>query len=485
MKLFKTLLLSSAAVACVGGAWAADLPAYKAAPMEYVRVCDAFGAGFFYIPGTDTCLRVGGQLRSEYTARSGAPTDNPFARAVNLSGQIYNRDVGVFRARAYLNADARTQTAYGTVRTFVSYRLTTQSTPAGPFGGGSFTPAGATFSQKTSFNQGSTNPQALLDKGFIQFAGITAGRAQSFFDFDAQSHELLTNSIGNSNQPTQLLAYTMMMPNGLSATLSMEDRNERVIGDNGFVPANLSPTDTKAGYLAYSGERIPDFVVNLRADQAWGSAQLAAAYHQVSSQAVTLASGTVVAPKDKDGFAAIGGVKFLLPFIGKGDNFTIQGTYETGAMDYINPLNYENGIANIYSHDLSVSVPVNDGFILPGGKIGLNRGYGGYAALQHYWSPNWNSTLFGAYVEIKNPAAAQLISGSGAGDNARIFQVGANLLWTPVKDLIIGGEVLYSNMRLSGAAPLATGGTNAEGIKIAVPNNPDDVRGRLSLRRAF
>jgi Porin subfamily len=27
----------------------------RAAPVEYVRVCSLYGAGFFYIPGTDTC----------------------------------------------------------------------------------------------------------------------------------------------------------------------------------------------------------------------------------------------------------------------------------------------------------------------------------------------------------------------------------------------------------------------------------------------
>ena len=466
-------------------AHAADLPFNKAAPVEYVRICDAYGTGFFYIPGTDTCLRMSGSVRGEYTVRGNAPTGNQFARSINLGGTIYNRDVLSIRARAFLNADARTATAYGTVRTFISYRFTTQSTAAGPVGGGSFTPAGSLFSEKTSIYQGASNPQALIDKAFIQFAGITAGRAQSFFDFDAQSRELLSNSLANSNQSTELLAYTATFGNGFSATLSVEDRNERVVGDDGFLPTNLNPTATKAGYLAYAGETVPDIVGALRVDQTWGSAQLAGAYHLVSSEAVTLPSGVSVAPKDKDGFAAIAGVRVLLPFLAKGDNFTLQGTYETGAMDYINPVNYENGITNIYSHDLSISLPVNDGFILPGGSIGLNRGYGGYGAIQHYWSNEWNSTLFGSYVEIRNPLAAQLISSSGVGDDARIFQVGGNLLWTPVKDLIIGGEILYSNMHLSGAAPLATGGTAADGAKVPVPADSDDVRGRLSIRRAF
>ena len=67
MKLVKSLLLGTVAgLAAVAGAQAADLPAKKAAPVEYVRVCSTYGAGFFYIPGTETCLRVGGRVRADY-----------------------------------------------------------------------------------------------------------------------------------------------------------------------------------------------------------------------------------------------------------------------------------------------------------------------------------------------------------------------------------------------------------------------------------
>ena len=238
---------------------------------------------------------------------------------------------GSIRARAFLNADTRTATAYGTVRTFISYRFTTQSTAAGPVGGGSVTPAGSRSSRRRPASiRAPSNPQALVDKAFIQFAGFTAGRAQSFFDFDAQSRELLSNSLANSNQSTQLFAYTATFGNGFSATLSVEDSNQRVVGDDGVLQSNLNPTATKAGYLAYAGETVPDIVGALRVDQTWGSAQLAGAYHLVSSEAVTLPSGVSVAPKDKDGFAAIAGVRVLLPFLAKGDNFTLQGTYEYG-----------------------------------------------------------------------------------------------------------------------------------------------------------
>src|SRR4051812_19800795 len=61
MRVVRSLLLGSAAgLLTVAGAQAADLPAMKAAPVNYVLICDAYGAGFFYIPGTDTCLKVGG-----------------------------------------------------------------------------------------------------------------------------------------------------------------------------------------------------------------------------------------------------------------------------------------------------------------------------------------------------------------------------------------------------------------------------------------
>ncbi len=61
----KSLLIgSAAALAAVSGAQAADaIVAAEPEPLEYVRVCDAFGAGYFYIPGTETCLRIGGEVR--------------------------------------------------------------------------------------------------------------------------------------------------------------------------------------------------------------------------------------------------------------------------------------------------------------------------------------------------------------------------------------------------------------------------------------
>src|SRR5437763_11912571 len=77
MKMVKSLLLGSAAgLVAVAGAQAADLPV-KAKPVEYVKICSIYGAGFFYIPGTDTCIKIGGWIRDEYAFKTGN-SDVPF-----------------------------------------------------------------------------------------------------------------------------------------------------------------------------------------------------------------------------------------------------------------------------------------------------------------------------------------------------------------------------------------------------------------------
>ena len=92
MKLVKSLLLGSAAgLAAVAGAQAADLPAKgKVAAVEYVRVCSAYGAGFFFIPGTETCLRVGGRVRAD------ALYFEPFTRANDGGDSLKGVGLGLF-----------------------------------------------------------------------------------------------------------------------------------------------------------------------------------------------------------------------------------------------------------------------------------------------------------------------------------------------------------------------------------------------------
>ena len=77
MKMVKSLLLGGAAgLVAVAGAQAADLPV-KAKPVEYVKVCSLYGEGFFYIPGTDTCLKIGGWVRYDQAFGGTGASSNP------------------------------------------------------------------------------------------------------------------------------------------------------------------------------------------------------------------------------------------------------------------------------------------------------------------------------------------------------------------------------------------------------------------------
>jgi Porin subfamily len=130
------ILLASAAlagVAFVPGARAADLPARQAAPIEYVRICDAYGAGFFYIPGTDTCLRVGGlaltELRGFDPSYSivgplfyGNGVQHLGAGFVPLPSEYSNarsRDATDFAALGRVELDSRTESPWGALRSFI------------------------------------------------------------------------------------------------------------------------------------------------------------------------------------------------------------------------------------------------------------------------------------------------------------------------------------------------------------------------------
>ena len=101
MKMVKSLILGSAAgLVAMSGAQAADLPV-KAKAVEYVRICSLYGAGFFYIPGTDTCIKLGGYLRVDTTFNGGA-TVSRRTRAMLGQGNRY-RDYFIARSRLGAN----------------------------------------------------------------------------------------------------------------------------------------------------------------------------------------------------------------------------------------------------------------------------------------------------------------------------------------------------------------------------------------------
>ena len=199
----KTLFLSSAAALCAfSGAHAADaIVAAEPEPMEYVRVCDAFGTGYFYIPGTETCLKVGGQVRFEVGA-----------------GDAYtpNSDDGITSlSRAEITLDTASDTEYGALKSSILTRWDWT-------------------------DEAGTNMRLM--QATISLGGFTVGLADSQFQQyvgylgDVANDDVINDGPDEQNQ----ISYSYDAGNGFTGVVAVED------GDSG----NYRP-DVVAG-LGYS-----------------------------------------------------------------------------------------------------------------------------------------------------------------------------------------------------------------------------------------
>ncbi|MBG6162211.1 hypothetical protein IWQ54_001867 [Labrenzia sp. EL_195] len=266
-----------------GPANAADLPVAPE-PIDYVRICDAYGSRFYYIPGTETCLRVRGRVRTEFRVRN-------FGEAENSWG---NRDSDGYqwRSRGYLYLDARTQTEFGTLRGFIEM-----------------------YMQQTNESAGYS-----IDNAYIQWGGLLAGLTNSNFDFFT-GYSFNAQVESYSDQSLNQVAYTYAFGNGFNATIALEDRSDREasIGLNG-------------GTLGYGGTRVPDAIGVLGVSQGWGEAQIMGALHQVYPNSVY--NGTTGGSEDKLGWAVGAGVEIEFGGFANGGSIALQGVYTDGASAY-------------------------------------------------------------------------------------------------------------------------------------------------------
>ncbi len=340
MKL-KSLLFGSAAVLAAGtGALAADLPMVE--PVEYVRICDAFGAGFYYIPGTDTCLKIGGYVRAEshYVDGDGAE------RYQVLEADVNNWTT---RARGQVNLDARTQTDFGLVRAYIALEMT-----VGP---------GNTTTSGPNANPNYDNTNSNLAAAFIQISNnwgtYTAGHTGSFFDFWGGNSWGTRVGIEAGTGEATLFAWTFAGGNGFSLTLSAED------------PSSIGRR--RNGDDDYEGQEAPDGVANIRVDQGWGSAQIMGAIRHVHDF-----NGAAI--DDAIGFAVGAGLSLNLP---GGWTFSSQGGYSEGAISYIS------------------ADPGGIGDLDQGPADDLNESWAVRAGLAGPLGANWRAWVEGAFVHAE------------------------------------------------------------------------------------
>ncbi|MEP2706956.1 MAG: porin [Roseibium sp.] len=281
---FAFLATTAGLMASTMSAHAADLP-IAPEPVDYLRICDAFGSRFYYIPGTETCLRVSGRVRAEFRVRN-------FGKSENAWG-ARNTDGYQSRARGYVYLDARSATDFGTLRTYMEIYGT------------------ATNANNTSFT---------LDDAFIQWGGLLAGRAPSNFDFFT-GYSFNAQIESYTDQNLNQAAYTFDFGNGFNSTFAIEDRSER--------QQNLA---VNGGNQGYGGTRLPDFVAAFGLNQNWGTAQLMGALHQIYPNSAYKAASAN--SSNSLGWAIGGAVELKSDSIGNGTRFSVQAVYTDGASAY-------------------------------------------------------------------------------------------------------------------------------------------------------
>jgi hypothetical protein len=438
MKLVKSLLLGSAAgFAAISGASAADLPSTKAAPAEYVRVCSAYGAGFFYIPGTDVCLKVGGGAGFMYDYVQ------PFATAASPTG---------YRGYLRMELDARNPTAYGTLRTFV--RLIIASRTGSHRSGTQERWGNATIPTAAADAGWTSRAQEWLgvDKAFVQWGGLVAGRTQSFFDF-YNSPEIIGLLPASNLGSTNLVGYIATFGSGFYASVALEDAIMR----RQAISNPLIPLGTTAYYAGY---RMPDVVANLGVEQAWGKAQISGAVHQLP---VVGPGGTNIS--SSYGWAVSGGVVINLPMIAPGDYLWLNASYSEGAMSYVHSGWFAGSLNNATVGNSNSYYQADAYYDVGTNSIRKSKTWSIAAAFKHNWSPTLSSGLFGGYANFNNPAMTVAAVPGGQLADWEYYVGGANLVWEPVRGLTIGGEVGYQYLKGKNvpAFALAAAGTNPVG----------------------
>ncbi|MDR6899403.1 porin [Rhizobium miluonense] len=218
----KSLLLgSAAALAAVSGAHAADaIVAAEPEPLEYVRICDAYGAGYFFIPGTETCLKIGGKVRTEGKWYDAYDADSH-------NGTLWH-------TRAELQLQTATDTEYGPLKTNTELRW--------------------------DWNDGNATSTNLLHAS-ISLGGFTVGKEDSQFNvFTGYAGDVINDDVVYDG-PYELnqITYNYDAGNGFTAVISVEDSNSGkfATGANGedstnhYLPDVVAGVGYKAGAWAF------------------------------------------------------------------------------------------------------------------------------------------------------------------------------------------------------------------------------------------
>jgi hypothetical protein len=452
-----------------------------------VKICSLYGAGFYYMPGTDTCIKFGGYLRADVWANGG---DYGFRQGANQGSNNRLTNYWGERARMDFTVDTRTATEYGVVRTFADMVFSWDTTSV-------------TGSAPSAFSTGSAS--LGLYHAFIQFAGFTFGRTVSIFDAPWQSYPAGGPDTlpGGSNHVTGVnqVAYTADFGQGITGSIAMEDVTTSAGGQtnlwnlSGATAANM--VQGIYGNNSWGGTRAPDITGAIRVDQAWGLAQISVAAHDMHP-AYYGATEPTGHPGDKWGWAVQGSLSIKNIPTGAGDSINLQAVYTDGASRY----NFQSlfpqtffmysgtGLAGAYQ-GLGIA-GIADGVFTTGSGIETVKTWGFRGGYTHNWNPNWASAIYGGYGALsyggagKATICANMVGLLGLTGNCNpdfnFAVIGVNTVWTPVKNLAFTADLSWSRLDQKYSGTIASPGVAAAAKPAALYEMKDQDSLALLLR---
>ena len=365
--------------------------------------------------------------------------------------------------------------------------------------------------------------QTYLNQGYVTWAGVTAGKAASFYSFigggDNWANFFSPDQKG-FNEP-DLLAYTASFGGGFTATIAAQSPGSN--GGSGGGTSYGAPNYPVAGVntltpldITFGGQRWPDIVGNLHVTQGWGEAQVSGVVHNVNVRAGDYDPaghfycgpfGTAFcnAQETKTGWGVDAGVKFNLPAVwpgfwwSAGDNILFTGSYTQSAVWYSglpDGMWGENGQVNgngqpMYMADAYYN-PLTNQWSTP-------TAWSVTGLLEHHFTPqfyvdlegsvgglNWSNMGGGCNILFFGCGVLQAIQGP-LSKSATTWLVGADLGWNPVTNLNFDLELMYQEVNQE--RPSGFLGTFDVNSKVFIPGDwhgeSSGFAGRLRITRYF
>ena len=478
-KITKSLLLGTAAgLVAVAGAQAADMPV-KAAPVQYVKICSLYGDGFYYIPGTDTCLKMGGYLRvqGEYKWATAA---SHWARATWPQG-------------AKRGTSPTTSTIASAARspgTCASRPNTARCAPTSASGRRTPPRRSRRRHHLQPVLGSRLHPVCGLHRGPVAVV-LRPGHLRRRLQLSQRAR--LRRHRRRGPEPLGLHRPVRQRLLGLSLARRPDPFRNNANGALDVTAANFfnlgaSPPTTlqqpRCKRVSGFGFRVPDFAVNLRVDQAWGLVGISAVLHDVSG---------VTSPHPTRSTTAIRRQVRL----GRGGRRQVQpagrrcGRLQRLLRGRRYGSLHQPSLYQVYNNSNEIGLNwLSEGVFGNGTNVELTRAWSALAFYEHIWNPKWRTSWFGGYVNVNySDGATNLINSSfAAGSACRPVPgnpgagVGTINAFTPLAGNSCSPDYSYSRNRLADAVEPGAA-ARYRSRNCSTPRTPRRLRDRLQRRR--